>query len=353
MNDLPGLTRDLGERFARIALANIAQEYPHRLDHVMTGDADVVAPRVLHPAFHGAYDWHSCVHMHWLAARMRRRFPECSLRADVDVLFERHFAAAPMAAERAYLDRPQSTTFERPYGWAWLIALAGELARHGDGAAIRWRGHLARLAAEIEQRLLHYLARLAYPIRHGVHGNTSFAMLLTLTEAQSAGSAELAGACATRALHWFGEDRADAVAWEPSGADFLSPTLTEAALMAQVLRAADFASWLERFLPGLAAGAPAGLAHPVRNLEPDDPQAVHLDGLNLSRAWCWRLVAEALPPQDARRDVALGACARHLEAGARALENPAFVAAHWLASFAVLALEPPQQSGRVAAGLHA
>jgi len=335
----PALDPQTASRFAALALANLAREFPHKLDHVIDGERDVVAPRALHPAFHASYDWHSCVHMHWLLARLRGRFPDLPQRAEIDAVFARHFAPDAIAAEVAYLARPSSGSFERPYGWAWLLRLAAELRAAEDAAAQRFAAALAPLADAFAARFLAFLPRARYPVRYGMHGNGAFALVLALDYARTARDAALAAACEAKALEWFADDRDAPARWEPSGADFLSPVLVEAELMRRVLDTARFALWLRDFLPGFAESQPATLFAPAEVVDRADPQLVHLDGLNLSRAWCLRGIARALPRDDPRAGIARAAAQRHLAAGWQGLASDAFVGVHWLATFALLALE--------------
>ena len=335
----PSLTLDasLASRFARVALANIALEYPGKQDHVIASDADVLPSRALHPAFHGSFDWHSCVHMHWLLARVRRLHPALPERAAIDALFDRHFAAAPIAGELAYLARPEAATFERTYGWAWLLLVAAELARSGDGAR-RWQDALAPLASAFAARFVDYLPRAHYPWRYGMHANSAFGLALALDFARTCGAERLEASCLAKAGAWFGADRDAPAGWEPSGADFLSPSLMEAELMRRVLAPAAFVDWLSGWLPGFAAGEPATLFAPVAISDRSDGQIVHLDGLNLSRAWCFRGIAAALDDTDPRAAVALAAAGLHLAAGFDGLASGDYAGSHWLATFAVLAL---------------
>ena len=334
----PELDRALAERFAATALHNIAQEYPHKLDHVLTSDADAVAPRRLHPAFHSSYDWHSCVHMHWLLVHLRRRFPDLPQRHAIDALLSSRFAADAIRGECEYLERPDAQSFERPYGWAWLLELARELAACEDALAMRWSVEIGALASAFEARYLAFLPRADYPIRYGMHSNTAFGLLFALDYARALNRVALGQACVARARSWYADDRDAPARWEPSGADFLSPSLVEAALMRRVLAPAEFARWLADFLPGLADRAPATLFVPARVSDRSDAQIVHLDGLNLSRAWCFFELASALPLGDVRCAGLRSAGEDHLHAGLAALESGAFVGTHWLASFAALAL---------------
>jgi hypothetical protein len=320
------LTAELASSFARTALANVVREYPAKLDHVMRGPGDVRGPRALHPAFYGSFDWHSCVHMHWTLARARRLHPSLPERPAIEAVFDAHFTARNIDAECAYLARPESAAFERTYGWAWLLELARELA------AERWSVALAPLADALVARYVDYLPRQRYPLRQGLHPNSAFGLALAIDYADATGRAGLREACRDAAMRWFARDREAPVQWEPSGMDFLSPALMEADLMRRVLGPDDFASWLGAFLPDGHAFEPAAVD------DRSDGYIVHLDGLNLSRAWCMRGIARALPAHDPRGAVLRASAARHLDAGMEGIASGEYAGAHWLATFATLAL---------------
>ncbi|MFO1412466.1 MAG: DUF2891 domain-containing protein [Burkholderiales bacterium] len=331
------LTPQFAAALARMALANVVREYPNHPQHVLADAADLASPRTLHPAFYGSYDWHSCVHMHWLLARVRRRFPAAPEAAAIAAVFDAHLTPANVAAEAAYFARPLARTFERTYGWAWLLRLAAELA--GDATAARWADALAPLTAAIVERFHDYLPRQRFPLRQGLHPNSAFGLALALDYAAVVGDGALATRCREAALRWFAADRGAPAAWEPSGADFLSPALVEADLMRRVLDGPAFAAWLGEFLPGLADGTPASLLDPVPVDDRADPLLVHLDGLNLARAWSLRGIAGALRAADPRRGRLLAAAGAHLAAGLAGLESGEYAGEHWLATFALLALD--------------
>ena len=336
MTNLTTLTPDLASRFADLALGHVTREYPHKLDHVLDGDADALPPRVLHPVFHGSFDWHSCVHGYWLLARVRRRFPDLPQAGPIAALFDARLTAETIAGELAYLGRPSSGGFERPYGWAWLLKLAAEL-RAGGEATARWSAAVAPLAQAFAGRFLTWLPKATYPVRAGVHSNTALALRLASDYAEAAANGELAAAIRAKAWSWYGGDR-DCQAWEPSGDDFLSSALVEAECLRRLLPAASFRAWFAGFLPRLASGEPATLFQPATVSDRTDGKIAHLDGLNLSRAWCWRGIARAHAEGDPVRAVAEAAAARHLEAGLPHVAGD-YMGEHWLASFALLALD--------------
>jgi hypothetical protein len=331
------LTPEIADRFARIALGHVAKEYPNKLDHVLTGPKDAETPRALHPIFFGSFDWHSCVHGYWLLARLYRRFPDGAEAAAIRALFEDAFTPAKVEAERAYLDRPFSTGFERPYGWAWLLMLAGELARHKSPEGRAWSAAITPLACAFAERFKTYLPKATYPVRAGVHSNTAFALALVLDYAEAVGDADLKRLAAEKCGAWYSDD-ADCQAWEPSGDEFLSSSLIEAECMRRALPPEHFAGWFARFLPRVAGGEPATLFIPATVSDRSDGKIAHLDGVNLSRAWCWRGIAGALAKDNPARERALAAAGPHLDASLPHVAGD-YMGEHWLASFALLALE--------------
>jgi hypothetical protein len=331
------LDQALAEQLAQLPLAGLEREYPNHLMHHLDGPADVASPKALHPIFYGCYDWHSAVHGYWLLLRCLRRFPALVQRPAIVALFERHYTAQKVAAECAYFLAPGRTSFERPYGWAWLLKLAGELRLSALPEAARWRATLDPLATLLRQRLLDFLPRQRYPIRAGTHANTAFALILALDFARLEHDAALADAVARHAQIYFGEDRDYPAAFEPGGDDFLSGALTEASLLARLLPSDVFADWLVRFLPRLTTPGNDHLLRPVQILDHDDPKLGHLDGLHLSRAWCLQVIADRLPSGHPDRAALLHAAAVQRAAGLPQLASGNYNGDHWLATFAMLA----------------
>jgi hypothetical protein len=324
------LDADLAARFARIALSHVTREYPYKLDHVLLADADARPPRELHPIFFGSFDWHSCVHGWWTLLTLRRLFPDNDEATAIAHLANASFTPDKVAAELAYLDRPMSAGFERPYGWGWLLHLHLEASRHEDRG---WADELEPLAGAFADRFKAYLGKLTYPIRVGTHFNTCFALILA-KEWADAFDTELAKAIQGWAISKFTNDR-DCQAWEPGGDEFLSPALIEALCMARALPDGEFAAWFAAFLPRVAEREPRTLFVPVTVSDRSDGKIAHLDGLNLSRAWCWRAIAMLLP--DAEQEVAEAASDDHLTVAMPHVAGD-YMGEHWLASFALLAL---------------
>jgi hypothetical protein len=328
------LTIDRAERFAAIAFGHVGREYPNALGHVLAGPDDGGTPQALHPMFYGSFDWHSCVHSFWMLARLLRRFPEMSAAATIRALFDERFVPEKVQAECAYLARPLARGFERPYGWGWLLKLAAELHGCSDG---RWATTLAPLTEAIVRRFHEFLPLATYAVRSGTHSNTAFALRLAADYAATAGNAPLRRLLVDTATRWYRDDAACPAWGEPGGDDFLSPSLVEAECMHRLFAAEDFASWLERFFPHISEREPKALFVPARVSDRSDGKIAHLDGLNLSRAWCWRSIGTSLSSAPARA-VAAAAAMEHLAASLPYVSGD-YMGEHWLATYAVLALD--------------
>jgi hypothetical protein len=336
VNDSPrGTLASHADAFARLALANISREYPNFPGHLLAGPEELVPPRTYHPVFYGAYDWHSSVHMHWLAMRLLHRHGQKVESETIVRALDAHLTPAALGVEADYLRA--HPTFERPYGWAWLLMLTAESARHDDE---RWFTALAPAARTVGDLILEWLPRARYPVRHGTHANSAFALGLVLDSAEPAGLPELVAPVREKLREWFAGDQGGSLNWEPSGQDFLSPLLTEADAMRRVAAPDEFARWADSFLPELGSAAQADrapLPAPPEVTDPADPQIGHLLGLCFSRAQALYAIAGALG--GSRAGILRDTAAAHLDAGMSALGSGDFTTEHWLATFALLALE--------------
>jgi hypothetical protein len=320
---------DLASQLAALPIAHLRREFPHKIDHVAYSDTDIAPPHLLHPAFYGCFDWHSAVHGHWMLARLDRVVPGLRETGAIHALFDETLTAVNLAVEAAYFEtRP---AFERMYGWAWLLELARELI------GTRWVGNFDPLVEVISRGYQTFLPKLRYPIRTGVHANTAFGMSFALDYARATHHVDLETLIVERARTFFGDDSAVPAHWEPGGEDFLSPALVEADLMRRVLTPDELVPWLQRFMPEL----PASLQHPAIVDDREDPKLAHLDGLNLSRAWCMRSLAAALPAGHSLRSGLVAAAAEHTHAGLTNVTTGTYAGEHWLASFAVYLLGTP------------
>jgi len=337
-DDIFTLTKADASHFASLALKCISREFPNKLDHTINDASDVQSPRKLHPAFYGCLDWHSSVHGHWMLARLLRLFPDLPEANQIRTALKANLSASNIHDEVTYLDRPNSQSFERTYGWAWLLKLSEELRGWDDRDGRSWAENLQPLADALVARYKKFLPRQTYPIRTGVHPNTAFGLAFALDYARAAGDHELEPLIIERSKTYFLSDASYPAAWEPGGEDFFSPALIEADLMLRVLKPGEFRRWFNSFLPRIAAGQPKTLLEPATVADRSDPKIVHLDGLNLSRAWCMRHISSALPSSDPARSVLSRAAAAHCKDALAHVASGDYVGEHWLASFAVYTL---------------
>lgn len=331
------LTPAIAAKFAALALAHLTREYPNKLTHSLAGPQDVRSPRELHPIFYGSYDWHSCVHGYWLLLRLLDRYPDLPQAPQIRAVVDAHFTEANVAGELAYLSLPHNRGFERPYGWGWLLALGGQLDAMRSPEAGQWAATLAPLTNWFIERFTEFLPKATYPLRVGTHFNTAFALALALDFARETGRTSFGALIEATARRWYEHD-VDCQAWEPSGDEFLSPALMEAELMRRVLPLDAFLDWFDRFLPRLSQRQPATLFTPATVTDRTDGKIAHLDGLNLSRAWCQRSIAAVLPAGDARLLALEQAAETHLNTALARVAGD-YMGEHWLATFALLALE--------------
>lgn len=314
--------KELALNFTELALKNIRREFPHA-GHSLSAPSDIKNPAAVHPAFYGCFDWHSCVHTHWMLVRILKLFPDIKVAKEIKSALDENISAERIEGEVTYFKKHPS--FERTYGWAWLLKLYEELSGFEDGK--QWLKNLQPLADEIVGLYLHFLPEQKYPIRCGKHQNTAFGIAFALDYAKKLRNRELEDMLTERSLSYFGKDVNCPASWEPDGDDFLSPSLMEAALMQRVLPEEEFSEWLHRFLPVISF-------KPVIIQDRSDPYMVHMDGLNLSRAWCMLEISKALPSSSALYKSA----AEHADASLPYIMSGHYEGEHWLATFAVYLL---------------
>jgi hypothetical protein len=335
------LTQAEASHFAKLALKCVTKEYPNKPEHVLNDAQDVQNPKALHPAFYGCYDWHSSVHGHWMLVRLLRLFPNLPEAAEIRTAIGGNLAKENILVETAYLKQKNRQSFERTYGWAWLLKLSEELSLSSDADAKTWSRNLQPLVDALVDSYILFLPKQTYAIRTGVHPNTAFGLAFAFDYAKASGNEKLATLITERSRSYFANDRNYPAAWEPGGEDFFSPALMEADLMRRVLKPAEFRQWFDRFLPQLSAGMPKTLLQPATVTDRSDPKLVHLDGLNLSRAWCMRSIANALPRTDPARKALAESARAHANDALAHVASGDYAGEHWLASFAIYLLSTP------------
>jgi hypothetical protein len=330
-----GLDEASAARFAQLALDCVHKEYPNKIAHFMTSDADLKPPRQLTPAFYGCYDWHSSVHGHWLLARVIKLFPNSEAAKKARAALAQSLTPQNIATEVTYITASGRDSFERPYGIAWLLQLAAELRSSNDTQFREWSATLAPLEAAGAKKLTSWLPKLSYPIRVGEHDQTAFAFGLVWDWARATRDAAMETMLREKAKQFYLSDKGCPLAYEPSGQDFVSPCLAEADFVRRVLAPPQFARWLTAFLSQVPSDGSTAWLPVARITDRSDPKLAHLDGLNISRAWMLEGIADGLPADDKRRN-ALRATARlHTDASLGAVTSDHYVGSHWLGTFAL------------------
>ncbi|WP_203257952.1 DUF2891 domain-containing protein [Hyunsoonleella ulvae] len=336
--EVPGLNLEEANKLAELPLACINVEYPNKLSQTLGGDEDLKPPVVLHPAFYGCFDWHSSVHGHWSLVSLLKSFPNLKNSKAIKQQLLNNISKENIEAEVAYFLGKHNTSYERTYGWAWLLKLAEALHTWDDETARQLEVNLQPLTNLIANKYIEYLPKLNYALRVGTHTNTAFGLSFAYDYAETVGDTDLQKAIKNKALYFFKEDKECPISWEPSGSDFLSPCLEEAALMKRLLPLEDYKIWLEEFLPQLKNenfNIEVGLVS-----DRTDGHMVHLDGVNFSRAWNLYKIAEDLPDYTHLKKVAN----QHVNYSLPNIFNDDYMGGHWLGSFAIYALNVSNQN---------
>lgn len=323
------LSLEEANRLADLPLECIQTPLPYKSGIVIASRADLAMPEVHHPAFYGCFDWHSAVHGHWSLVYLLKRFPRLDRAEEARRMLGQNLTAANIQKEIEYFSmNKESESFERTYGWAWLLKLQQQLDEWADPQANEWARNLRPLTEHLSQAYQNYLPKLAYPIRVGEHSNTAFGLSFAYDYAQNAGDTALISSIETAARRFYATDADCPISWEPSGYDFLSPCLQEMDIMRKVLQDEEFSEWSQAFLPGLFNGEL--VLEPGQVKDRSDGKLVHLDGLNFSRAWC----LYSLDDPTARR-----IADEHLSYSLAKITDGDYAGQHWLASFALYAFE--------------
>ena len=328
------LTRQGASHFATLALRCMQKEFPNKSGHVNNSADDVRRPKEMHPAFYGCFDWHSSVHGHWMLVKLLRKFPDMPEAGEIRRKLSENLTPENIKAEVAYFRGPNTKSFERTYGWAWLLKLAAELHTWDDPEAKKWSANLQPLTEVIVDRYLAFLPKFTYPNRTGEHPNTAFGLAFAWDYADVAANHELKTLIEKRASDYYLDDQDCPSLWEPGGSDFLSPCLEEADIMRRVLGGDKFEGWFSKFLPRKALDP---LYTPAEVSDRSDPKIVHLDGLNLSRAWCFKGIAKTVENRKLKTSL-VHAANEHLRATVVHIASGGYEGEHWLASFAIYAL---------------
>jgi hypothetical protein len=323
------LNIEMASRLAEIPLSCMHREFPNKLNQVLGSTEDLKNPQDLHPAFYGCFDWHSSVHGHWMLVKLIKLFPTLPERNEIVKAINKNLTVENIQKEIKYFNDELNKTFERTYGWAWLLKLVQELNDWDDPDGKMWLENLRPLAHLITEKYIEFLPKLTYPIRTGEHPNTAFGLSLAYDYALSSHDTVLQDLIKQRSLDYFINDKNCPLGWEPNGFDFLSPCLEEANLMRKILTQEDFQNWIKNFIPSFKSLFPAVVS------DRSDPKIVHLDGLNFSRAWCLNGISRSMD-EPMKSDLS-SLAKEHFMTSFPFISSGNYEGEHWLTSFAILA----------------
>lgn len=330
------ITLEQANKLASLPLACIQVEYPNKLNQTLETEADIKSPKELHPAFYGCFDWHSSVHGHWSLIALLKQFPNLK---DADIIRQKlkeNISTENIQHEITYFQATYNKSFERTYGWAWLLKLAEEIHTWNDPLAKELAINLQPLIDIIVDGYIAFLPKLNYPIRVGEHTNTAFGLTFAYDYAISFGNSNLKSMIEQRAKDFYLKDANCPITWEPSGFDFLSPCLEEMDIMRRILPSNEFKSWLQNFLPQLSSNSFE--LEVGRVSDRNDGKLVHLDGVNFSRAWCLLGLANQFKEYAHLKPIAI----KHVNYSLPSIVGDSYEGSHWLGSFAIYALKIAQ-----------
>ena len=329
---IPTLNIEQANRLLQLPIHCVNTEYPNKLNQTIGGDEDLKSPKELHPTFYGCFDWHSSVHGHWSLVSLLKKFPNLKDASKTKEILLTSISKENIEKEVAYFNKKYNKSYERTYGWAWLLKLAEELHTWNDPIAKELEQNLQPLTDLMVQKYIEFLPRLKYPIRVGEHSNTAFGLAFAWDYANTVGDKKLLKIINNSAKDYFMNDKNCPISWEPSGFDFLSACLQEAAIMKRVLQKNEFKNWFSEFLPKLKDKDFKLAVGEVSDRT--DGKLVHLDGVNFSRAWCLNKIANDLPEYNHLKNVAN----KHINYSLPNVVGDNYEGGHWLGSFAIYAL---------------
>ena len=328
------ISKEQAALMAELPLRCIVQKYPYKPELVLNSELDLKAPVEHHPAFYGCYDWHSAVHGHWALVQLLALHPQLSQKSMILEILSINLDAENILREINFFTIPNNNNFERTYGWAWLLKLHQALMQSKIPQLQQLSLQVKPLADLIVDKFMQFLPKLNHPIRSGEHTNTAFALILASDYAAYTNHKALQNLIFQKAKQFYLADRDYPIHLEPGSFDFLSPALTEAAIMTRVLDSKTFTQWFKKFVPDLYRGKWQLKA--AEATDRTDPKLVHLDGLNFSRAWCLHQIAHQLNKKPSAFNILAN---NHINASLQHLESGNYGGEHWLVSFAILAMQ--------------
>ena len=328
------LTLENANNLVKLPMDCIGQEYPNKLNQTLSGKDDFGEPHELHPAFYGCFDWHSSVHGHWSLVYLAKNFPDMENMDEIKQKLATSITSENIQKEIEYFERKHEDSFERTYGWAWLLKLQQETMTWEDTLGEQLSENLKPLTAVIVENYMEFLPKLKYPIRVGEHENTAFGMTFAYDYAVASGNEKFKSLISKKAQEFYLEDDDCPVGWEPGGFDFLSPCLEEIDIMRRVLPKSAFSLWIDDFMPQLKNEDFEMEVGEVTDRT--DGKLVHIDGLNFSRAWVFYGLSREYPDMFGHL---AGIANEHVANSLPNVVEDSYEGGHWLGSFAIYALQ--------------
>jgi hypothetical protein len=328
------LTLSQANHLATLPIKCLQQEYPNKLNQMLIDSTEIQSPKKLHPAFYGCFDWHSSVHGHWSLVFLLNKFPNLENKAEIIQKLQINLSKENIQAEIDYLNKAHEKSFERTYGWNWLLKLQLELQTSNEPFAAALAENLKPLTDLLIERYIEFLPKLLYPIRVGTHSSTAFGLTMAWDYAVYSKNVAFQNSIKSNAKRLFFTDKNCPMNWEPSGTDFLSPCLEEMAIMQRVLPKEEFLKWLKDFAPQLFSKKFNWEVAKVSDRT--DGHLVHLDGLNFSRAWNFYNLVNQYPKEFSHLKKIAD---YHLQFSLPSVVDGNYEGEHWLASFALRAFE--------------
>jgi hypothetical protein len=328
------LSLDQANHLASLPIKCLQQEYPNKLNQLLLDSTEMLSPKQLHPAFYGCFDWHSSVHGHWSLVYLLNHFPDLANKNEIIDKLRTNLSKENIQVEINYFSKNHEKSFERTYGWNWLLKLQLELEISKEPYAKELAKNLKPLSDLIILRYTEFLPKLLYPVRAGTHNNTAFGLTFAWDYAVYSNNLSFQNLIIENAKRLFLSDENCPINWEPSGTDFLSPCMEEIGIMSRILSEKEFLLWLKKFNKSIFKNDFDWEV--ARVSDRTDGHLVHLDGLNFSRAWNFYHLIKLYPKQFSHLKTLAD---KHLNFSLPSVVDGNYEGEHWLASFALRAFE--------------
>lgn len=317
-----------------LPLKCLEKEYPNKLNQMLKDNTELQGPKALHPTFYGCFDWHSSVHGHWSMVFLLNNFDNLDAQETAISKLETTITVENIQQELVYFNKPHEKSFERMYGWNWLLKLQLELDKSKHARLQKLAPILKPLSDNIVEKYIAFLPKLVYPIRVGTHTNSAFGLKFAWDYALATKNTNFQEVIKSNALRMYAQDKNCPLSWEPSGYDFLSACMEELDLMHRILPKNEFLAWAKKFSPEIFK--PTFNWEVAKVSDRTDGHLVHLDGLNFSRAWVFYSIAKKYPKEFKHLTKLANT---HLNHSLPSIFDNNYEGEHWLASFVLYAFE--------------